>query len=270
MHYARHVLFAQRNRSKLGTTEDQVKLLVRDGKLREFRDGSNLLFKIEEVEGLLGENIDLSLDAVDLDNVDLTEDRRPRSPARRGRAPMSTRTCSNSTGKSRPPSSRWATSSPPPSWAWPPKRPPSTKPPPATTTCSSSPTTQSAAEPAAADGYRGRLADEPRRREPTADSGRRRNFPRRRVRHPGRGQQHHRHGHRRYRREASTSWANPAPISTSPRTRWPRPPSGPPAQRRSLPGRDRRRREPRLLRQRLGPAGPVAAGRRHLARRHPR
>ncbi len=58
---------------KLGTTEDQVKLLVRDGRLREFRDGSNLLFKIDEVEGLVAENIDVNLDAVDLEDMELSE-----------------------------------------------------------------------------------------------------------------------------------------------------------------------------------------------------
>jgi len=40
---------------KLGKSEDEVRELVRQGKLREFRDGPNLLFKVDEVEGLLGE-----------------------------------------------------------------------------------------------------------------------------------------------------------------------------------------------------------------------
>ncbi len=44
---------------KLGIAEDQVKQLAKDGKLREFRDGSNLLFKIEEVNALVAEGIDL-------------------------------------------------------------------------------------------------------------------------------------------------------------------------------------------------------------------
>ena len=44
---------------KLGATEDAVKQLAKEGKLREFRDGSNLLFKIEEVESLLAEGIDV-------------------------------------------------------------------------------------------------------------------------------------------------------------------------------------------------------------------
>lgn len=37
---------------KLDKTEEQVKQLAKDGKLREFRDGSTLLFKIDEVEAL--------------------------------------------------------------------------------------------------------------------------------------------------------------------------------------------------------------------------
>jgi hypothetical protein len=38
---------------KLNMTEEQVKELVRGGKLREFRDGSNVLFKVDEVEALM-------------------------------------------------------------------------------------------------------------------------------------------------------------------------------------------------------------------------
>ncbi|MCX5644823.1 MAG: helix-turn-helix domain-containing protein [Phycisphaerae bacterium] len=45
---------------KLGRTEDQVKQLAKDGKLREFRDGSNLLFKIEEVQALVAKGIDVN------------------------------------------------------------------------------------------------------------------------------------------------------------------------------------------------------------------
>jgi len=50
---------------KLGIAEDEVKQLAEEGKLREFRDGSNLLFKIEEVEALLGEGpaMDLEFEA---------------------------------------------------------------------------------------------------------------------------------------------------------------------------------------------------------------
>jgi excisionase family DNA binding protein len=38
---------------KLNLNEDQLKELVQEGKLREFRDGPNLLFKIDEVEALI-------------------------------------------------------------------------------------------------------------------------------------------------------------------------------------------------------------------------
>jgi len=40
---------------KLNLNEDQLKEFVQEGKLREFRDGPNLLFKIEEVEALIPE-----------------------------------------------------------------------------------------------------------------------------------------------------------------------------------------------------------------------
>jgi len=40
---------------KLSRTEEQIKELVKQGRLREFRDGSNLLFKIDEVEALLSD-----------------------------------------------------------------------------------------------------------------------------------------------------------------------------------------------------------------------
>ena len=40
---------------KLNKTEKQVKELAKQGKLREFRDGSNLLFKVDEVEALMAD-----------------------------------------------------------------------------------------------------------------------------------------------------------------------------------------------------------------------
>lgn len=51
---------------RLGIGEDQVKQLAKDGKLREFRDGSNLLFKIEEVNALVAEGIDITADELEL------------------------------------------------------------------------------------------------------------------------------------------------------------------------------------------------------------
>jgi excisionase family DNA binding protein len=47
---------------KLGKTPDEVKQMAQEGKLREFRDGSALLFKIEEVDALQAEDLDLALD----------------------------------------------------------------------------------------------------------------------------------------------------------------------------------------------------------------
>jgi len=41
---------------KLGMTEEEVKQLAAEGKLREFRDGANVMFKIDEVEGLVAES----------------------------------------------------------------------------------------------------------------------------------------------------------------------------------------------------------------------
>ncbi|MHC4327531.1 MAG: helix-turn-helix domain-containing protein [Planctomycetota bacterium] len=40
---------------KLNKTEEELKQIVQEGKLREFRDGPNLLFKVEEVEALMSE-----------------------------------------------------------------------------------------------------------------------------------------------------------------------------------------------------------------------
>jgi hypothetical protein len=41
--------------AKLNVTEEQLKELTREGKLREFRDGSNILFKVDEIEALMPE-----------------------------------------------------------------------------------------------------------------------------------------------------------------------------------------------------------------------
>lgn len=51
---------------KLGKTEEEIKQIVADGKLREFRDGPSLLFKVEEVEALMS-------DAGDADVVEMLE-----------------------------------------------------------------------------------------------------------------------------------------------------------------------------------------------------
>jgi len=53
----------QETAERLGKTEDDVKQLAADGKLREFRDGSNLLFKIEEVNALMAEELDKGMES---------------------------------------------------------------------------------------------------------------------------------------------------------------------------------------------------------------
>jgi hypothetical protein len=40
---------------KLGKSEDEVRQIVKSGRLREFRDGPNLLFKVDEVNSLLSD-----------------------------------------------------------------------------------------------------------------------------------------------------------------------------------------------------------------------
>ena len=63
---------------KLGMTQEEIKQLATEGKLREFRDGSNIMFKIDEVESLLTseggeqiEDLDLALEPVsEADGID--------------------------------------------------------------------------------------------------------------------------------------------------------------------------------------------------------
>ena len=59
---------------RLGKTEDQVKQLVKAGKLREFRDGSNLLFKIQEVNTLLAEGIGTGAEDLELEELPAEEE----------------------------------------------------------------------------------------------------------------------------------------------------------------------------------------------------
>lgn len=50
---------------KLKITEDQVKQIVQQGKLREFRNGPDLLFKVDEVESLVADAASMSEDMSD-------------------------------------------------------------------------------------------------------------------------------------------------------------------------------------------------------------
>ena len=65
---------------KLGKSEDEVRELVKEGKLREFRDGASLLFKVEEVEALLkatglgGEEFVIELAPSETTGAELTPD----------------------------------------------------------------------------------------------------------------------------------------------------------------------------------------------------
>ena len=42
--------------AKLNKTEEEVKEIIKQGRLREFRDGPNLLFKVNEVEALMSDS----------------------------------------------------------------------------------------------------------------------------------------------------------------------------------------------------------------------
>jgi hypothetical protein len=70
---------------KLGMTQEEIKQLATEGRLREFRDGSNIMFKIDEVESLLTsedpeqiEDLDLVLEPGDeADDIDELLDLEP-------------------------------------------------------------------------------------------------------------------------------------------------------------------------------------------------
>ena len=58
---------------KLGKTEDEIKKLVSDDKLHEFRDGANTLYKVEEVDALISEISELDT-AAEGSAIDLLPD----------------------------------------------------------------------------------------------------------------------------------------------------------------------------------------------------
>ena len=60
--------------AKLDKTEDQIKDLIREGKLREFRDGADILFNAQEVDSLaVGHEVDLAPGAEDLPELSADE-----------------------------------------------------------------------------------------------------------------------------------------------------------------------------------------------------
>ncbi len=52
---------------KLNKTEDEIQEMVKTGKLREFRDGGNILFKIEDVESLMSETAIMPAEEIEIE-----------------------------------------------------------------------------------------------------------------------------------------------------------------------------------------------------------
>lgn len=55
---------------RLGRSAEEIKQLVRDGELREFRDGAKIMFKVDEVDGLLSSGLSGSGDVIPLSPAD--------------------------------------------------------------------------------------------------------------------------------------------------------------------------------------------------------
>ncbi|HEX8340057.1 MAG TPA: hypothetical protein VF624_04035 [Tepidisphaeraceae bacterium] len=56
----------EETKTNLGKSDDEIKQLTREGRLREFRDGPRLMFKADQVENLKGELDDGGGDRIDL------------------------------------------------------------------------------------------------------------------------------------------------------------------------------------------------------------
>jgi len=75
---------------KFNKTEDEIKELVSSGKLREFRDGSNLLFKVDEVDTLLKPAIEPDLEQLVLSDTGTpSAGKEPQKPADKGEESIS-------------------------------------------------------------------------------------------------------------------------------------------------------------------------------------
>jgi len=70
----------QETAEKIGVTEDDVKQLARDGKLREFRDGENIMFKVEEVDKIHNRESSLRFDVLDEAPAEPAEPTEPTEP----------------------------------------------------------------------------------------------------------------------------------------------------------------------------------------------
>lgn len=54
---------------KLGKSEEDIRNMVKDGKLHEFRDGSNVIFKIAEVDAIVSKNAELDISGSEIELV---------------------------------------------------------------------------------------------------------------------------------------------------------------------------------------------------------
>src|SRR5512133_1357763 len=59
-------------KAALGKSEDEIKQLAREGKLREFRDGPRLMFKADQVETLKSESSGVAAPGATADQVGLS------------------------------------------------------------------------------------------------------------------------------------------------------------------------------------------------------
>ncbi len=66
---------------KLHKSEDDIREMVKAGKLREFRDGSNLLFKVEEVDAINKENADADFEQLVLADTNEPEPKKEENKA---------------------------------------------------------------------------------------------------------------------------------------------------------------------------------------------
>ena len=54
---------------KLGKSEGEIKEMVKDGKLHEFRDGAKVVFKVDEVDAIVAERADLDITGSEIELV---------------------------------------------------------------------------------------------------------------------------------------------------------------------------------------------------------
>ncbi len=54
---------------KLGKSESEIKEMVKDGKLHEFRDGAKVVFKVDEVDAIVAERADLDITGSEIELV---------------------------------------------------------------------------------------------------------------------------------------------------------------------------------------------------------